>query len=168
MVTLAVAVNGLVEDDICKGQMEGNFLRNPEDCSRYLSCAGDKIKETKACMDDLLWDTDKNDCRPPDAVTCDNVNYNSIWLSVYRNLNQIQLIFQSQCRNRLLRTTHAPLMQPKNTDAFRTRTIHANTFCANMELTRVTGEMYESMAKPFVINCKQATQIVRNVNRSND
>lgn len=81
MVTLVIAgsVSSLKYDDICQTKHKGNSMRNPDDCSRYFLCDGDKVKERRACWDDTLWDTDSESCQPPDDVTCENVIID-IWL----------------------------------------------------------------------------------------
>lgn len=68
MVVIATGVS-VDMDDICKQPHDIKYVVDPDDCSLYYECDGDKFVEAKACIDDLLFNGTENDeCQPPDMV----------------------------------------------------------------------------------------------------
>lgn len=65
---LALLANGAFAN-VCDGQADGTYLRDPEDCSRFYFCDEGRGVSTK-CAGDLLWNTNINICDYPDNVDC--------------------------------------------------------------------------------------------------
>lgn len=109
-IVVAVGVSAKRHDDICKTDHDGNFIRDPDDCSRYFECNDTELVKETTCWDDLLFDMDSIDCRPPDTVTCQNVILSTfVWVENGKQCYSIKLFYSFSSRNQPSRMTRVPI-----------------------------------------------------------